>query len=140
MICTGKLPVTPDGTVTTTCITPAGVPDTPLALSNSADFPPIVAFTGSSGRGADDPAILPSTPLGVVWPSPVANNVSALPTNAGRDGPFDDPSALSARACPVPVESAVKIPGADAATARGNAGVEPFAACTITCAVAPPTL
>src|SRR5690349_2573199 len=140
MICTGNIPVTPDGTVTTTCMTPAGAPGTPLALCNSAAFPPMVTFTGSSGRGGDDPAILPSAPLGVVWPSPVANIVRALPTSAGRDGPFEDPSALNARACPVPVASAVKIPGAAAATASGNGCVEPFPACTTTCAVAPPTL
>src|SRR5215831_17541662 len=83
VITTGTWPLTPAGTCTVTAITPATTPVTPPADCTAAVLPPIVTATGSAGRGGTGPATLPSTPAGVVCPSPVAVRVSSEPTAAG---------------------------------------------------------
>src|SRR5260370_23055933 len=78
--------------------------------------PPIVSEAGNRGPGAVSPASFPSTPAGSVWPSPVQRIVTNEPFAAGCEGEFILLSSLVIAPWPVPLESAVKMPGADPAT------------------------
>src|ERR1035441_6180602 len=62
----------PEGMTALICIRPAVLPGAPPAYCTTAPWPPMVTVTPCTGWGAGTAAILPSTPAGVVWPSPVA--------------------------------------------------------------------
>src|SRR5947207_651242 len=69
---TGTYPpgCTPLGICTFTRIKPATCPGAPPTYWTNAGIPPTVALTGRIGR-AEGELSLPSTPAGMVWPSPV---------------------------------------------------------------------
>src|ERR1035437_5384704 len=78
----------------------------------SAATAPISTLTGSSGAGSGTTASLPSTPPGLVCPSPVAKITTTDPLRAGLAAELTVPSSFRMAPCPVPDPFAVNIPGA----------------------------
>src|ERR1039458_6513064 len=95
-----------------TCRTPATSPGAPPAYCTCAGNPPTVAVTGCViGSGAGEAPGLPSTPEGLVCPSPVANTNTYEPAEAGLLAAFTVPSWLRIAPGPCPEALIVKIPG-----------------------------
>src|SRR2546426_9513780 len=113
----------PGGTCTVACITPATMLGAPPAYCTNASRPSMNTVTGSTGTGSGADPGLPSTPAGLVAPSPVAYTVRKLPATAGWAGPFICPSPFTARACPLPEESAVNQAGDEATSGKANGAV-----------------
>src|ERR1017187_2852168 len=86
MMLTGTFPArVPAGTRTSTCIAPATTPSTPPAYRTSAGWPSTTACTLSLGLGRGEDPALPSTPAGVVNPSPVWTAKQDLRLCRGQD-------------------------------------------------------
>src|SRR5271157_3362178 len=86
----------PDGICTTNTMTPASNPGASPAYAQSAGWPLIVTSIGSSGPGVTcgggkvAVVIEPSTPKGLVWPTPVAYSSKPPPRLAGVAVEFRD--------------------------------------------------
>src|SRR5579872_2468305 len=86
------------GTSTLTCKTPAVSPGADPAYktwglcTKMPPGPPKITVTDCTGLGIGTTAGLPSTPAGVVWPSPVAYNTITEPFAAGFDGVLSEKS------------------------------------------------
>src|ERR1035438_7187124 len=89
--------------------------------STVAASPPISAAQLATGFGRMSMASRPSTPGGVVAPSPVPTNTTTEPGRAGALVEFGvKPSSLWMAAWPEPCAFTVNNPGAVAATPVGN--------------------
>src|ERR1035441_9577203 len=119
--CRGTVPVTPAGICRSTCNTPATKPGAAPAYRIWAACPPICAETGASGLGYTELLTPPSTPAGLVCPSPVAYSTRTPPAEAGFEAEFALPSRLVM----------AKIPGAVLTT--GKVTVLVALPCTTTC-------
>src|SRR5436305_7333868 len=93
----------PAGICTFTCQTPATVLAAPPAYCKTAPLPAIVTLTCSTGWGSTgSTGTTPSLLGGFVWPPPVMYSDTNDPARAGCDGPFTEPSSLTAAAWPLP--------------------------------------
>src|ERR1035437_3887844 len=121
--CRGTVPVTPAGICRSTCNPPATKPGAAPAYRIWAACPPICAETGASGLGYTELLTPPSTPVGLVCPSPVAYSPRTPPGEAGFEAEIALPSRLVM----------AKIPGAVLTT--GKVTVLVALPCTTTCII-----
>src|SRR5579885_1624643 len=109
----------PTGSTTFTCNTPSAKPGAEPEERTVAGNPPTVAVTPNKGCASVVDVMVPVTPAGLVWPSPVPKRVTIKPALAGVDTDFTVKSSFRAAASEFGLGApARKIPGAAATTPR----------------------